>query len=486
MRCVLSLLLVGACERGPEPEEPVVVIESPPVEPYPVPVSAARSSTGPLDFGDVVVAVGSPPRLTVTATATVRERLEDPTTFLVHALCRRGEDLVFDYGVLRTPGLLAEARAGSTLELEASLFDVAGPMTSMPSACQLQLGRPGRTGDMIVVDTLCYTEGGTRPGPCEPALVPVAPNVDGKRHGIEELGAEFSDDLELDVEHFVRVATREESWARVWVRAACETGERTLVDVAQSVIVTDHGSDMEGPGVLLPAAATLYEDMAETRYFDREPEACDVSVVAEVHGDESEDQLVPLAAACLRGGAIVPGPCDAATSPTSPPVGSDRSVVVLRDSTVTMEHRDYGHQGGPIEPSGSLFVTAMLEAADSIPHGLVVDVAAQCTVAGKRRSDREDFDEIELHWLEPGQTACMTATLFGDLDEELAAEPSRCELTFSIRETAQALERSPNLSFVLDEDGPRRVLERRSVRRAQLERVTKQWLDPDRATASSP
>lgn len=427
---------------------PLPVPPAPP--PVPPTVSASSDIIEPLDertslsLSEITVTPdeGSHPvPLLVRAKATIEHELDTATYVQAKAVCQVDGRWMADTGYVNSDyaQALSDLERGESVDLFGSLFASGLTLGHGPCNVEFRLAGSNASGTSTLARA-CYSEGTTSAGPCplasSPPSLPPSAAVPMFVQTLEVTpfeGVAGSGGLRTD--YVVEIRGTYDQGDTLTLKAACTVDGTRFVAVRPTNLIA--GPFRYEPGESVFRSANLFYEPIDP--FGAPPEECDIEIALWRRPDprqsQSQSEQLILMHACYRDGRTDAGPCS--TTPAAPPAPLGEP---LRLGPTTLQVIEaYGAKSDRYH----LRIIADVTVLDEVDPFTSVTATVTCKVGNTTQVDTAYLRGVDLVYLDPGETARLTSTVFSS--SGMAVEPNTCEavFTFGKRFAPQDLQPAP-------------------------------------------
>ncbi len=392
--------------------------------------AAEDAKSRPVNLSDIQVKTtgsmfGGSGMLEITAKAKLNQALGSSTYVHIKSLCKKDDRIVADVGYLNAhySKPLEQYAVGEEADVTGHLY--AQGLKSALSPCQFEFRVGGMGGGLSAnVGHACWDGSTVTNGMCDPALAPVAMSGASTAVEVTQLdvsrGGGLGGSKGLDLVFMLQINEVQSNDVRLTFKTACRVNGKTFADLGQ-------GNLMAGPfnyesGEIVARAANLYWNSAYE--LTESPNDCDISTSLWKNkaGTFGEYEEIRIKDSCFKDEKLSDGRCNPA-APAVPPASP-----LVADSVVVDEVRlelaePYGATG-----KFQLKIQADLTMAKTVTQTDGVTAKVSCKAGKENRVESAYLFGTELYYLEPGETARMTANAFGS--PPLDAKPKTCKVEF--------------------------------------------------------
>jgi len=360
------------------------------------------------------------------AAATVLRPIDRATYVHAKARCPVGSRTMADTRYVNATDQrpLAERGIGEVAELTGTMFNEGLEIDEGPCQIEFRLVSPGGVDETLT--TACLRPGNTVEGPCASRASPTPlAAVGGRPLEISDLEVDPPSGVAtrggLQAEYVVEIRTPQDSGARLTLKAACPVGDKTFVAVHTAHLMAGPFQYLSGESVA--RRADLFYDPSYG--FSVAPSLCDLEVALwtpEGSPSASYEEIL-LYNACYRDGETRKGGCPPSANEPSPDPSA--MAVVLDDVLLEV-----------VEPTSSqgqryqLRVQADATVIEPVDPSTSLTAKVACKVGKTAQVETAYLYGVDLHYLDPGETARLASTTFTSTWME--REPNNCEAVFSV------------------------------------------------------
>jgi hypothetical protein len=363
--------------------------------------------------------------LEISAKAKLNQALGNSTYVHIKSLCKKDDRLVADVGYLNAhySKPLEQYAVGEEADVTGMLY-TQGLKASL-SPCQLEFRVGGIGGGISVnVGQACWNGTAVTDGACDPLLAPVA--MSGASTPVEVVqldvtrGGGMGGTKGIDLVYLLQINEVQSNDVRLTFKSTCRVNGKAFTDLGT-------GNLSAGPfnyesGETVARAASLYWNAAYE--FTDAPNDCDIttSLWKTKAGTFGEYEELRVKDSCFKEDKLSDGRCNPAAPPVPAPAPLVADSVTVDDVRLVLEE-PYGAPG-----KFQLKIQADLTIAKTVTQSDGVTAKVSCKAGKENRVESAYLFGTELYYLEPGETARMTANAFGS--PALDAKPKSCKVEF--------------------------------------------------------
>lgn len=363
--------------------------------------------------------------LELSAKAKLNQVLGNSTYVHIKSLCKKDDRLVADVGYLNAhySKPLEQYAVGEEADVTGTLYTQG--LKSSLSPCQFEFRVGGIGGGLSAnVGQACWDGSAVTDGACDPVLAPVAMSGASTPVEVHQLdvtrGGGMGGTKGIDLGYLLQINEVQSNDVRLTFKSTCRVNGKAFADLGQ-------GTLMAGPfnyesGETVARAASLYWNAAYE--LADAPNDCDIttSLWKTKAGTFGEYEELRIKDSCFKDDKLSEGRCNPAAPAVPAPAPLVADSVVVDDVRLELAE-PYGAAG-----KFQLKIQADLTMAKTVTQNDGVTAKVSCKAGKENRVESAYLFGTELYYLEPGETARMTANAFSS--PALDVKPKSCKVEF--------------------------------------------------------